>query len=61
MGSKWCYSGLIARENEVIVPGQAAHYQRTGTDSIEGNVAITVRQTDLQAIPVCQLGPEDKF
>ena len=64
MGSKWCYSGLITRvcrENEVIVPGQVAHYQGTRTDSIAGNVAITVSQTDLQAIPVCQLGPEDKF
>ena len=49
MGSKWCYSGLIATEDEVIVPGQVAHYQGTLTDSIAENVAITVSQTDLQA------------
>ena len=50
VGNKWCYSGLIVREYEVIVPGQVAHYQGTVTDSTAGNATITVSRTDLQPI-----------
>ena len=47
-GNKWCYSRLIVREYEVIVPGQVAHYQGTVTDSAVGNATITVSRMNLQ-------------